>query len=183
MFSIALQRDTGGYIAFGGIPSEVTPSGEFASTPIIKMKNSVLGGGPNYFFYSITPDALEYKGSSSTNSQTYIVDSGTTLFYAPSKAAKAINAQFEPPAVLKGGLYTVSCEPESTPTVGVKIGGTVFYIDAADMILQDPDSGTCVSGIQDGGAGPYVLGDVFMANVIAVFDVGAVEMRFAAHTY
>jgi hypothetical protein len=183
MFSIALERNSGGYLAFGGIPAEVTPSGPFASTPITKMVNSVFGGAPNYYFYSIKPDALLYEGSSSTNTATYIVDSGTTLFYAPSKAAKQINALFDPPAKLKNGLYTVSCEPKASPAVGVKIGGTVFDINVADLILQDPTSGTCVSGVQDGGAGPYILGDVFMTNVIAVFDVGAAEMRFAANDY
>jgi hypothetical protein len=183
MFSIALQRDSGGYLAFGGIPSEVTPSSDFASTPIKKMVNSVIGGAANYFFYAIKPDALLYEGSSSTNSATYIVDSGTTLFYAPSKAAKAINKLFDPPAVLTGGTYTVSCNSTSIPAIGVEIGGTVFDIDVADLVLHDPTTGICVSGVQDGGAGPYILGDVFMANVIAVFDVGAAEMRFAAHDY
>jgi hypothetical protein len=31
--------------------------------------------------------------------------------------------------------------------------------------------------------GVYVLGDVFLKNVVAVFDIGASEMKFAAHNY
>lgn len=39
--------------------------------------------------------------------------------------------------------------------------------------------GTCISGLSDGGTyAPYVLGDVFMKNVLTVFDVGAGELRF-----
>lgn len=54
------------------------------------------------------------------------------------------------------------------------------------MLMQsivDPDTGYCLIGPQDGGSGPYILGDTFMNNVISVFDIGASEIRFAAHNY
>ena len=68
----------------------------------------------------------------------------------------------------------------------MQINGTAFYINPSDLLL---DSGytdeagqeLCVTGVQDGGEGPFILGDVFLQNVVAVFDVGASEMRFAAH--
>lgn len=34
--------------------------------------------------------------------------------------------------------------------------------------------------VGDGGTGPYVLGDVFLKNVLAVFDVDDAVMQFAA---
>ena len=57
----------------------------------------------------------------------------------------------------------------------------MFYINAADLILDS--DGSCFTGIDDGGEGPYILGDVFLKNVVAVFDVGASEMRFAAREF
>jgi Eukaryotic aspartyl protease len=48
-----------------------------------------------------------------------------------------------------------------------------------DLIL-DAGDGTCISGIDQGSA-PYILGDTFQKNVITVFDVGGVELSFAAH--
>jgi dihydroxyacetone kinase DhaKLM complex PTS-EIIA-like component DhaM len=40
----------------------------------------------------------------------------------------------------------------------------------------------CITGIDDGGAlgtgELYILGDIFLKNVVAVYDVGAAEMRF-----
>ena len=45
------------------------------------------------------------------------------------------------------------------------------------MILKQ--NGTCSTGIADGGDGPYILGNLFLPNVIAVFNVSAAEMRFA----
>ncbi len=38
-----------------------------------------------------------------------------------------------------------------------------------------------VTGIQAAAGPPAILGDTFLKNVVAVFDVGASEMRFAPH--
>lgn len=50
------------------------------------------------------------------------------------------------------------------------------------MIIDDGTGrGTCMSGINDGeGYAPYVVGDVFLKNVVVVFDVGATELRIRA---
>jgi aspergillopepsin I len=128
----------------------------------------------------------------SDSSTQYIVDSGTTLNYFPTTIANAVNAAFDPPGNYSDdeGAYIVSCTAKA-PSLGIKIGGTVFYINALDMIL---DAGTdedgnevCISGIDDGGSDAaddvYILGDTFQKNLVTMFDVGAVEMRFAAREY
>ena len=33
------------------------------------------------------------------------------------------------------------------------------------------------------GAGTFILGDVFLKNVLAVFDVGSVEMAFSSRVF
>jgi Eukaryotic aspartyl protease len=179
MFSMAIQRGTGGYIAFGGLPP-VNYTGSFASTPIQVTNVPGYSGDGNYLFYTLTPDAIVYKGAASKNTDAYIVDSGTTLIYAPSSVAKGINNLFSPKATLSQGLYVVDCKA-TLPSLGIKIGGQTFQINAKDIILQDGGSGQCVSGIQDGGSGPYILGDVFMQSVVVAFDVGGGQLRFAAH--
>ena len=69
----------------------------------------------------------------------------------------------------------------TVPKVGVTISGKTFYINAADLILGVSfGDGRCITGIYDGGQGPYILGDVFLKNVLAIFDVGASQMRFFA---
>lgn len=67
----------------------------------------------------------------------------------------------------------------TTPDFGIRIDSQTFYINAEDLIMQNPD-GTCVSGVNDAGESLAILGDVFLKNVLAVFDIGASEMRFAA---
>ena len=203
LFSLAIERGNfGGYLALGGLPPVIFNS-VFASSPIqILTMQNVVGSGMNgeYSFYTITIEGLVYNGSQSTKfshgtwpsplaatakpSQfQVIIDSGTTLIYLPTGIANAINALFDPPAVFDDwqGAYTVACNA-TVPSLGVEIGGETFYIDPVDMILPAGD-GTCITGVDDGGQGPYILGDVFLKNVIAVFDIGASQMRFAAREF
>lgn len=96
-------------------------------------------------------------------------------------------ALYDPPAFFSEAFSSAvtSCNA-SVPDFGISIGGRVFTISQADMLMQssvDTATGLCAVGVMDGGTGPFVLGDTFMNNVVSVFDIGAAEMRFAAHKY
>lgn len=111
-----------------------------------------------------------------------IVDSGTTLLYLPTGLTDKILSLYEPNAYYSDyfGADVVLCNA-TAPDFGVTINGTTFDVSAADLILdEDLGDGICLTGIQDGSTGPYILGDVFLRNVVAVFDVGASEMKFAS---
>ena len=92
---------------------------------------------------------------------------------------------FDPPAAWygAGGAVFAPCNA-TTPKVGLRIGDQTHYFSHEDLLRQsdrDRETGTlCVVGIQDPYVGPYVLGISFLSNVVAVFDVGAKEMRFAS---
>ena len=199
-FSLALERapSAGGYIAFGGLPP-ISFDQTFTSTPIEIME---IVDSPNavtqYSFYTITPDGFTFQGAehsrfskgrsrgiSVASDFPTIVDSGTTLVYLPDELAEILGELYDPPAEYledEGGFF-VDCQA-TAPTFGVDINGTTFNVNAADLILQgqtDPTTGLCLTGIQPGGEGPFILGDTFLQNVVAVFDVGAAEMRFAPH--
>lgn len=203
LFSLAIERGNfGGYLALGGLPPVIF-NPVFATSPIqILTMQHVLGSSTegDYTFYTITVGSLVYNGSQSTNVShgkwpspllaptkpshfQVIVDSGTTLIYLPTGIANAINALFNPPGVFDAdlGAYSVACNA-AVPSLGIEIGGRTFYINPVDMILPAGD-GTCISGVDDGGQGPYILGDVFMKNVVAVYDIGAGQMRFAAREF
>ena len=67
------------------------------------------------------------------------------------------------------------------PSFSFIIDGVEFPISPKDLIypdLVDPLTGYCAVGMSTGGTGPYILGDVFLQNVVAVFDVGGAKMRF-----
>ena len=119
------------------------------------------------------------------------MDSGTTLLYVPTNIFKGYIASFtNPAATLDEGYYYYPCN-KTAPYLGIQIAGTVFSINSADIIL--PDSGYtsdgvdyCLIGVQDGGSGVDtfpIFGDVFLKNVVAVFDIGASMLRFAPHEY
>ena len=143
-----------------------------------------------FSFYTIVPDGFVISGNNGQQSISaspasnfpVIVDSGTTLVYLPAQLAQQVNAAFNPPAVWveSSGLYETDCDA-IPPKFAVRINGTSFYINSQDMLLgYDPQTGSCVTGIQPAN-GVYILGDVFLKNVVAVFDIGASAMRFAPH--
>lgn len=109
------------------------------------------------------------------------LDSGATQVFLPTIMAKAIAAQFKPPAVFNATIqqYSVPCNAKA-PWFAIKIGGVIFPVDKRDMIIDDgTGSGTCAAGTNDGSTeAPYIIGDTFMNNVMAVFDVGSAEMKF-----
>ena len=186
MFSLALQRgENPGYIAFGGLPP-VNHTDSWTPTPIV-LTHVEGFTAKSFDFYTINVDGYHY-GTGITNGSQAIVDSGTTLLYLPGDVAKNANEAFRPRAKQldsEGGLWFVDCKAKAPPFT-VQINGAQYPINAADLIFQDSvdnSTGLCLTGIQDGGAGPYILGDVFLQNVIAIFDVGAAKMKFTRHIY
>lgn len=198
VFSIALSRNPetifgfGGYLTIGGIPNITDPainaSSSFATAPIELVNPKRF---KSFTFYAITVDEIVYfeEGFGSSDVQ-MIVDSGTTFDYFPTEDADAINSLFYPPAQYAEelGLYVVPCDA-IPPDVGITIGGQTFFHNPDDLIADvGLGDGLCVSGISDGGAiaggdGIYVLGDTFMKNVLAVFDVGNSTMGFSSRMY
>lgn len=204
IFSIALDRDVshsaqaaGGVLAVGGIPN-IPRGSSWATANISIVGVDSITGQPEYRFYAIKVDgwAVSKNWNASFDiamsgnprktpllgAPTYnvIVDSGTTLIYAPTNVAASLAAAFNPPAVFSSsvGLYTVACNA-TVPLFGVTISKKVFYINPLDLII-DTRQGFCVMGVQDNGGGLTIIGDTFMRNVLTVFDVGAAQIRFSA---
>lgn len=204
LFSIALDRDVsrsaqsaGGVLAVGGIPN--IPHGSFwSSSDISVIGMDATTGQPEYQFYSISVDGwavsskqnadFDVKMTGNTRktpllgapTRKVIVDSGTSLVYAPSAVAAGLAAAFNPPATISPsyGLYIVNCDA-TIPLFGVVVSSKVFYVNPLDLII-DTGLGFCVMGVQDNGGGMTIVGDVFMRNVLTVFDVGAGQVRFSA---
>lgn len=208
IFSLALVRDaadsqaaisSSGYLGIGGIPN-IPHDPVFVSTPI-DIVGTLSIGRPVYEFYQITVDGWAISNDSSTqfnllptrnvhkqpvlaNDTEVIVDSGTSLVYVPDDVAAATAGLYDPPATYSeaSGLYTIDCDATPPAVVGVAINKKIFYINSAGLIVALSET-MCATGLQPSFGGNNILGDVFLRNVIAVFDVGAAEMRFAARQY
>ncbi|KAL8965454.1 MAG: hypothetical protein Q9183_003844 [Haloplaca sp. 2 TL-2023] len=184
VFSLALDRgqETGGYLALGGLPP-VEHDPYFASTPIETRRVPRASSNPAVTepqYYTISFTGVTYGNISEAVDLQADVDSGTSLIFLPSPLARRVNALYSVPALFNRatGEYDVACDA-SVPRLGFQIGGHTFYINPKDLIIKKQNGG-CVSGITNAAIGrPGVLGDVFLRNVLAVFDVGAGQMRFS----
>ncbi|KAK0727983.1 aspartic peptidase domain-containing protein [Lasiosphaeria miniovina] len=185
IFSLGLSRNaSASFLALGGVPQDLKV-GDYATISIDKMDKRF--GGTDYFFYTMTPDRLVWNTSTQAKewrALQVIVDSGTTLNLFPYDIAASINSLFYPRAVYleqQGGWF-VPCNAVP-PSFGVQIKGQVLWTDPSSMILQqlrDRETSYCATGIGAAGSQPYILGDVFMQSLVAVFDIGPkMEMRFA----
>ncbi|KAG6281288.1 hypothetical protein E4U48_007234 [Claviceps purpurea] len=188
VFSVALMKNSSdGIIAWGGLPPSLAHSDDYAATDLIVA--NMFGSAESswqYSFYTIIPDGIKWGQMSDETKYPYVVDTGTTLNYLPPPLAEAIAAAFQPRAVYlyQFGAYFAPCD-SIPPRFAVVISGVEFWINPADLIYRDmvdPTTGYCAVAIASGGSGPYILGDVFLQNVVSVFDVGGAEMRFYART-
>ncbi|KAH6877285.1 aspartic peptidase domain-containing protein [Thelonectria olida] len=186
VFSVAIMRNSSdGILAWGGLPPIVYNRKRKATTDLIIANLADKDETSwTYSYYTIVPDGVTWGERSDTTRYPYIVDTGTTMMHLPPPLVETIATAFEPSAmyVYQWGSYFVPCDA-IPPPFAIVISGVEFWINPADLIHQDlidPLTGYCACGITSGGAGPYILGHVFLQNVLAVFDVGGAEMRFYA---
>ena len=206
IFSLAITRGTwGGTLAIGGLPN-VAHESTFATSPfqLISAQAGTFGPIdnttviPQFQYYTITIQGYQVAGKyygqqvgtfsynvfgppDDPETEQVIVDSGTTLNYVSDDVAQVTNLLFDPPAAYsaKDNVYYVDCDA-TPPQFGVDIGGQIFLTNRDDMII-DEGYGSCITGITNAGTDFIgILGDVFLKNVLAVFDVGASQMRFSA---
>jgi hypothetical protein len=115
-----------------------------------------------------------------------LVDSGTTINLFPREVAAAINAAYSPSGTQQSSMvWSVPCNAKP-PTLDIVIGGKPIRTHPSSMILPKTElngSNRCLSGIGAGQPGSYILGDTFMQEIVAVFDVSEkMELKFAQRT-
>lgn len=198
-FSLALAHTPqnqstsfGGYLTLGGLPP-VNHSCHFSTVPVEITENIPLWytSGKSVLSYWSTSVRNITFGSKSNNLTTNttsfqaFVDSGNYISYLPPAVVDPINALFSPPATFDSdlGLYVVDCSANA-PIFGLSLGDQTFYHDGSDLIYQTSE-GVCVSSLASssevslGDVTLNIIGVPFLKNVVAVFDFGKNEMRFA----
>jgi hypothetical protein len=169
-----------GYLAFGGI-APVAVTNTSVTVPLQGLSVGTNKTASSYFYYTIDL-SYNFSGSQQVANATgqAILDSGTTLAMVPTPIAQAFNALFVPPAVYNStfSLYTVPCDA-TVPALSITVGGASFAVDAKDLVLPLGANDTqgnplCMTGTQDGGAddgtNTFIMGDVFMHNVVSTFS-------------
>ena len=185
-FALSRSRSSGGIWTLGGIPNLQNAKVNASTTSQVTIPNRLINGTEVRLWYMADVDSVIYPGGSSTAAKgQYIVDTGSSAMILPAAEAKAINALFSPPAVKMSGGYLVYCNA-TAPNIQIQLGGKGFGVNPSDMKLDLGDnSGICISAVQEvtGTALPLILGNPWLKNVLAVFDVGKSEMNFASRMY
>lgn len=198
-FSLALSRSPqnkstafGGYLTFGGLPP-VSHSSEFTVVPVEiteALPLNYTSGERVRSYWTTTVDGVTF-GSSLSNLTTKsisfqtFVDSGNYLTFLPSAVVDPINASFDPPATYDPEFeaYIVDCTAKA-PEFGLKIGNQTFFHTGSDLIFRTA-AGVCMTSLVSsesvsiGDIRLSILGVSFLKSVVAVFDFGRNEMRFA----
>ncbi|ODQ55813.1 acid protease [Saitoella complicata NRRL Y-17804] len=117
--------------------------------------------------------------------RTAIVDTGTTLILAPPSDALALH-QLIPGAAASSSdasgatMFYIPCT--TTTALNLVISSTPFTISPKDYVGSPVGGGMCVSNIVGesvGGAGEWLVGDVFLKNVYVVFEYGKQQVGLA----
>lgn len=202
-FSLAIDRTpvnvskgNGGSLALGCLPP-VPHNPDFAIAPV-----EILSVIPDFFtndkpqksYWALSIKSASYGASfkplnKNTTSFQSIVDCGNFFNYLPSSLAASLNSLFQPPATPNlnfevNGQFDVPCAA-TPPSFGLTFNNNVtVYMDPRDMIIQNAD-GTCGSAIADSdqigsqGIAFAILGTPWLKSMVAVFDTGRDEIRFA----
>jgi hypothetical protein len=196
IFSLALGRGKEtGEMALGG-PANAKTDGKWAKSPmqyITFEKNPaepVAGKGDakirpseDFRMYRFTVSGFNVQGASLGSRRAQLaVDSGTAHSILPTDVSNAINKLWRPAARKDRALgWVVPCNAKFPGGFGIKVGGVELTVDAADMVIPGEKEGApCMSAVQEmSWPGGGLLGSSFLKGVVAVFDIGGAELRFA----
>ncbi|KAJ7629992.1 acid protease [Mycena polygramma] len=136
-------------------------------------------------FWQLTGAKAKVGSATAVSSFETVIDSGTTIMYAPPAAAKEVYAKVPGSALFDStnGYYSFPCD--TPPKVAFNWGGADWVISADNINLGQTEEGSslCVSaltGVDVGiGSNVWLLGDSFMKNVYSVFDFDQNAVGFA----
>jgi hypothetical protein len=178
-FADSYTGHDGGKWTFGGYDSTVV-SGSLATATLIRQA-----------WWQINVPSIKVGSVTTvTPSSSVIVDTGTTLILLSKTDCDSIYSAL-PGGQLNSqyGVYTLWCNATSNTYSGRRnvyfnIGGTYFGVPAEDLLWEQIDNVNCYGSIQSWGSGSgiSILGDVFLKNVYAVFDVGNNAVKVGART-
>ncbi|CAN8103757.1 unnamed protein product [Discula destructiva] len=169
VFGVVLNRNSDGCANDGQLTFGATDASRYTGDIAYTAVNSDAGGD-----WAIAMDNVAYNGTKAgvTGRLAYI-DTGTTYAFAPSADVAALHKLVPGAASSDGVMYTAPCD--SNQSIVVTFSGVSYEISVKDWLSAPSTSGVCTSNIygREVVAGAWLLGDVFLKNVYAVFDADA----------
>ena len=174
LFGVYLNRasdgDDGGEISFGAINPEKY-IGEITYT---KVHDQDTGD------WSISMQDFSYgDGMAGVTSKLAYIDTGTSYAFGPKDEVAKIYALIDGASSSDGVTYNVPCDADKE--LAVTFSGRKFFISSRDWLRSANNMGACTGNIYgiEAVRGAWLLGDVFLKNVYAVFDAENKQIGFA----
>ncbi|CAG8502642.1 516_t:CDS:2 [Paraglomus brasilianum] len=155
-----------GEISFGGAdPSHIV--GNLTTIPLVRSFDSI-----GIWVVQLSKIAISGREITLTSANGLaIVDTGTSVILAPSAIADQINTSFGGVFSSQAQAYILPCNA-APPDLTFTFGTATFTVPGADLVIQQ--QGQCESAIIPGDLGgglSFLLGDTFLKNNYAYFDM------------
>lgn len=150
-----------GEISFGGCNPD-KQDGEFGYTAVVESDDGA---------WAIPMDGLFYDGErAGDEGRTAYIDTGTTYVFGPQKDVEAFHKSIPGSSSSDGTTWKVPCD--SDKEVEFSFSGKSYTVSSKDWLSSDSDDNSCTSNIygHEVVKGAWLLGDLFLKNVYAVFD-------------
>lgn len=131
--------------------------------------NAVSSAGDGDWSIPIGNIGLGTNQANIKNRLAYI-DTGTSFIFCPPEDAKTFHAMVPGASTTNGVTYTIPCTTSTILTF--TFGSTTYNVDPKDWV-SPMANGVCTSNMYGQAVVPdnWLLGDTFLKNVYAVFDV------------
>ncbi|CAD6565741.1 MAG: hypothetical protein TREMPRED_001717 [Tremellales sp. Tagirdzhanova-0007] len=179
ILGIALGRaadgSNDGEIVFGQADSSKFDASTTQTLPVVTSDGT----------WQVDMKAVTVNGKVVTANTQALLDTGTTLIYAPYAEVEAFHQQI-PGSINNGENYTIPCTTSAVVTL--TFGNAAFQIDARDLVFLPSTSdltGQCYSSVLAGNAvenDGWLLGDTFLKNVYMTTNEGARTIQLSART-
>ncbi|GMM34396.1 aspartyl protease [Saccharomycopsis crataegensis] len=180
------EEASSGSVLFGAI-DHAKYQGELQTFDIVDIDDGGDKTSTPYAFY-INLDSV------SVNNTTYIntaypalLDSGTTLLYAPTEVYKKVGETYGTYSNDDEG-YVTTCGATG-PNFDFKFNNLTISVPFKDLLFSLEDNGSmgandkCMIGLQNAGSSTYILGDVFLRSAYVVYDLTDAKISMAQVKY
>lgn len=182
-YSLYLNSEdaTSGSILFGGSDSSKY-SGSLATLDLVNIDDEGDSTSSAVAFF-VELEGIK-AGSSSITKTTYpaLLDSGTTLIYAPSSIASSIGRKYGTYSYSYGG-YVTSCDATG-PDFKFSFNGKTITVPFSNLLFQNSEGDSeCLVGVLSSGSNYYILGDAFLRSAYVYYDIDNSQVGIAQAKY
>lgn len=158
-----------GSVLFGAI-DHAKYTGDLTSLDLVAIDDSGSKTQSPVAFFVPLDSVSAGSNKLATKSYPALLDSGTTLFYAPNDVATAIGEKYGTYSSQLGG-YAAACDAKGDD-FEFNFGSTSVKVPFSDLLFKADDAGKqCIIGVLGSGSEYYILGDVFLRSSYIYYDL------------